>query len=261
MRRTAFTLIELLVVISIISLLIALLLPALGNAREAAFNTTCLSQQRQILVSAHQYATEHRGRLPITDGSWLDRVKNNSGGTADATVGFGRLVVKGYIPFGANAVKLAFCPSANPTWNLRQPANVFTNLSLVINGTGTNGETYTTMTFKFCTFIGYNTVLNPTQSDLYLPGFSSPRSGSNIQTADILSPILVADYVFDPSNPAASAEQGHRAETINSGFHDGSARTIRFELVYQVPPGSAAIFGNRNPYSNFWYWARDKFGR
>lgn len=62
--RKAFTLIELLVVISIIALLIALLLPALGSARAAARATQCLSNQRQVVLAMHTYASENGDRFP-----------------------------------------------------------------------------------------------------------------------------------------------------------------------------------------------------
>ena len=63
MRRRAFSLVELLVVISIIALLIALLLPALANAREAALASACLSNQRQIGLTLTAYAADFRARL------------------------------------------------------------------------------------------------------------------------------------------------------------------------------------------------------
>ena len=55
-RRTGFTLVELLVVMTIISILLAMLFPAVNSAREAARRTTCANNLRQIGVGLHSYA-------------------------------------------------------------------------------------------------------------------------------------------------------------------------------------------------------------
>jgi len=64
-RRKAFTLVELLVVIGIIAVLIAMLLPALKKAREAALSVNCLSNMRQCYIGFQMYMNDNNGLIPL----------------------------------------------------------------------------------------------------------------------------------------------------------------------------------------------------
>jgi type II secretory pathway pseudopilin PulG len=74
-------LVELLVVIGIIALLISILLPVLGKARDTANQTKCLSNLRQIGVFVRQYATQYKDQIPIgfaySTGALYDTPSNN----------------------------------------------------------------------------------------------------------------------------------------------------------------------------------------
>ena len=108
MKRKGFTLIELLVVISIIAILMAVMMPALGRARAQAKKVLCLSGLKGTMTSVATYASAHNGQMMC--------IPNN--GQPDAVQGyypyFGLLNAFGMlIEYGALDQKNLHCPADN----------------------------------------------------------------------------------------------------------------------------------------------------
>jgi prepilin-type N-terminal cleavage/methylation domain-containing protein/prepilin-type processing-associated H-X9-DG protein len=79
-NSSGFSIVELLVVVSILAVLVSLLLPAMGQSREAAKTVLCMSRMRDMHSRIEQYRSDYKGWYPVNYvGRW---------GSVDGTGGF-----------------------------------------------------------------------------------------------------------------------------------------------------------------------------
>jgi prepilin-type N-terminal cleavage/methylation domain-containing protein/prepilin-type processing-associated H-X9-DG protein len=78
-NRRAFTLIELLFVVAMIVVLIAVLLPVVGRARELAYRARCASNLHQILQATFSYVADNKGFLPQPNDSTIEMSPQRKG--------------------------------------------------------------------------------------------------------------------------------------------------------------------------------------
>ncbi len=220
--RSGFTLIELLVVISIIALLIGILLPALGAARNTARTAVCLSNVRQLTIGAVSFAADHKQHIQATSESDIikayaayrdkNEFRNDSGRTAkdwaSALIPYmGGSSQTTFLDADPQVANIFTCPS-DPDLDLADPGHEFT-LNL---GAGNKRISYgvnvdvasipdTSGNFGLINFGAQVGVVKPDGAG----GFTTTASlGGNL------------DRVKDPSSTMIFADCGTREE-INPG--------------------------------------------
>ncbi len=260
-RSMKFTLIELLVVVAIVSVLAAMLLPALSQAREMARRVVCVGNLKQIGLSTQLYGDDYDDRLPWinTAPTWgkpalLWRSEKNNGPSTGLNV-LGHLMA-GYRETGKGAYgltpELLNCPSMKDIdGDLGTAWTSSDDIKRSFEKTGANHQTY-------CHYAANTKLAFQTHGD--------GAYGRIALCADKDLPWVADSFRVNPTNDQWASHQasdGLRA----AGFHilrfDGSARWYADSpgyFSYRYQPGPMlenhlnSVVGSLPPsYHKEWY--------
>jgi len=250
-NRRAFTLIELLVVISVIVLLMAILLPALGRARNQARAVICQANLKQWGVALNLYAQSNDGHLPkyplfLIRGAAMTGTEEDISGKGGTYLGF-------------HTQGMALCPSATRPV-VPDPCEPVPSFSVAISASGTSVVNY--LGIRGVTFNAWRvTIPEPTFRASYgynewvfrnlsgdLKSLQSALAQMRLPSVDVLAvknraniPVLLdAKMPSDSPRDDSGAPPGsafcidRHLACVNGVFLDGAARKVGLKELWTL---------------------------
>jgi len=246
-QLNGFTLIELLVVISIISLLIAILLPALTSARNVAELVSCKATQRNVGIALHAFSMDDSGKLPSPDAGagahhlyGYDRYGRPSL-VVGSTAHLGRfrdLVRKEYMTI--DGLRCASQPKGNVPWKTLGP---FPKGEADPTNLGTRHDWWNTGHWIYRA-AGFMSWQHP--SDGYILDYRIPVDSANSNWPVLMDRMAGAEYMH-----AADGGTNHKPGDTRSGnvlYADGHVVEISIDQTHELFPHlTANSVGLRSP--------------
>ena len=221
-RHRAFTLIELLVVIAIIGVLIGVLVPVLASARDAAIGSSCLSNQRQLMVAVTAYSVDDQGRIPYGPEEFGGGVSSGAddfyiiNGMITSLISdkFGRVVGAGLMldHYLSETPEILFCPGAD------QDVVAQDQLDMVGTGSAISGYLYRHGSNTSDDFDDHQDYGTPLDGRIRLDNLGLNGSGEDIRALFADNNFIVTNSFYDLFH-----RSNHGRSFANIAYADGHA--------------------------------------